>query len=56
MACSFATERQAVRIVKRCGSRPDFTWLQLSGIETGAPGRARGDNGATAVAVRSLRR
>jgi Cobalamin-independent synthase, N-terminal domain len=37
------------------GSRSDFTCVQASGIETGAPVRARGDNGATAVAMRSLR-
>ncbi len=33
-----------------------LTWLQVTGMETGAPGRPRGERGATAVAVRSLRR
>ena len=46
----------AVRSVYFAGSRPFFTWLQVSGIETGAPGRPRGDSGATAVDIRSLRR
>lgn len=45
-----------VRTVKRLGSSPTLTWLQLSGIDTVAPGRARGDSGATAVAILSLRR
>ena len=27
----------AVRMVKRLGSRPFFTWLQVSGMDTGAP-------------------
>ena len=43
-------------MVKRLGSSPDFTDDQASGMETGAPGLARGESGATAVAVRSLRR
>src|SRR4051794_32275394 len=45
-----------VRMVKRFGSRSPFTCAQVSGIETVAPSRARGDNGATAVDIRSLRR
>ena len=55
-AGSSSTSAGAVRRVKRLGSRPAFTWLQSSGIDTVAPGRARGDSGATAVEVRSLRR
>ncbi len=47
---------ETVWIVKRRGSRSLLTWLHVKGIETVAPGRARGDNGATAVATRSLRR
>ena len=43
-------------MVKRSGSSPSRTWVQFTGIETGAPGRARGDSGATAVDMRSLRR
>lgn len=31
----------AVVIVKRMGSRPARTWLQWSGIDTGAPSRMR---------------
>ena len=38
-------------MVKRFGSRSAFTCFQVSGIDTGAPGRARGDSGATAVAI-----
>ena len=41
-------------MVKRAGSRPSRTWSQFTGIDTGAPGRARGDSGATAVDMRSL--
>lgn len=52
----FAISFGAVRRLNRCGSRPAFTALQGSGMETGAPVRARGDRGATAVAMRSLRR
>ncbi len=32
-------------MVKRFRSKSVFTWLQLSGIDTVAPGRARGDIG-----------
>lgn len=46
----------AVRIVNALGSRPLTTAFQSIGIDTGAPARARGDKGATAVAVLSLRR
>ena len=45
-----------VRIVYVAGSRSDFTCAQVSGIETGASGSPAGDSGATAVAMRSLRR
>jgi transcription-repair coupling factor (superfamily II helicase) len=45
-----------VRIVYRLGSSPALTCVQFSGIDTVAPRRARGDKGATAVAIRSLRR
>src|SRR5262245_35891888 len=44
-----------VVIVYRRGSRPTRTCLQCSGIDTGAPGRTRGDSGATAVDILSLR-
>ena len=47
---------RTVRRVNRVASNPFFTCPQLRGIDTGAPGRARGDHGATAVAIRSLRR
>ena len=43
-------------IVKRLGSRPCLTCPHVSGIETVAPGLARGDSGATAVAIRSFRK
>mgnify|MGYP006873476887 CR=1 FL=1 len=46
----------AVRTVKAFGSRPCFTCAQASGIETVAPARAGRLSGATAVAMRSLRR
>jgi len=46
----------AVRTVNRLGSRPAFTCGQPIGMDTSAPSRARGENGATAVEVRSLRR
>ena len=46
----------AVRTVKRLGSRPFLTALHSSGMDTVAPGRARGLSGATAVAMRSLRK
>ena len=40
-----------VLIVNRAGSRAAFICGQVSSMETVAPGRALGDNGATAVAV-----
>ena len=55
-AVHFAINAGTVRTVKRVGSRPFFTWLHVSGIETGAPSRARGESGATAVDIRSLRK
>lgn len=55
-AVSLRTRDGTLRTVNLAGSRPFFTWFQVIGIETGAPGRPRGDNGATAVAIRSLRR
>ena len=42
--------------VNRSGFSVAFTSFQWTGIDTVAPGRARVDNTATAVAVRSLRR
>ena len=54
--CSWRASAGTVLIVKRVGSRPSRTWFQFTGIETGAPGRPRGDSGATAVDMRSLRR
>ena len=55
-AALLASSAGAVLTVKRLGSRPFFTWFQVIGIDTGAPFRARGESGATAVAIRSLRR
>ena len=46
----------AMRTVKRVGSKPDRICVHSNGMETGAPSRSRGDSGATAVAIRSLRR
>ena len=52
MALAISTDASdRVRTVKFMGSRPAFTCGQLSGMETGAPARARGDKGATAVDV-----
>ena len=51
----FLYQGGTVRTVYAVGSSPFFTWLQLTGIDTGAPGRPRGDSGATAVAIRSFR-
>ena len=39
----------AVLMVKARGSRPGFTSLQRSGIETVAPGTGRAENGAAIV-------
>src|SRR5580704_7335100 len=55
-AVLFASSVGAVRIVKRLGSRSALTSVQVRGIDTVAPDRARGESGATAVAIRSLRR
>jgi hypothetical protein len=52
----FKSRAGAVGIVKRCGSRPARNWLQCTGIDTGAPCRMRGESGATAVDMRSLRK
>lgn len=41
-------------MVKRFGSRSDLTCVQVRRIDTVAPGRARGESGATAVAMRPL--
>lgn len=38
-------------MVKRLGSKSVRTWFEVSGIDTVAPGRARGERGATAVAT-----
>ena len=53
---SASTDRGTVRTVYFLGSRSALTCAHVSGIETVAPGRARGERGATAVAMRSLRR
>jgi hypothetical protein len=42
--------------VKFFGSMPYFTCVQVTGVDTGAPGRPRGESGGAAVAIRSLRR
>ena len=55
-AALFLISAGAVRTVNFFGSRPFFTCAQVSGMETVAPSRARGDSGATAVDMRSLRR
>jgi len=52
---SRANSAGTVRSVKRLGSNPERNCGRRSGIDTVAPGRARGDSGATAVAMRSLR-
>ena len=52
----FRSNAGAVRSVNRVGSSPAFTLPQLSGMDTVAPSRARVESGATAVAVRSLRK
>ena len=53
-------EPQLAKLVERAPSAAgwahEVTWLHSIGIDTVAPGRAREDSGATAVAVRSLRR
>ena len=46
----------ALRSVYFFGSKPRRTSFHRIGIETGAPSRARGDNTATAVESRSLRK
>ena len=38
-----------MRSVNLSGSRPGRTWAHVSGIDTGANFRPRGENGATAV-------
>src|SRR5690606_38806141 len=45
-----------LRTVQTAGSSAVVTSSQVTGIATGAPGRARDDQLAIAVAVRSLRR
>jgi hypothetical protein len=45
----------AVRTVKRAGSSAAVASSQSIGMATGAPGRARGDSGAMAVAFGPLR-
>ena len=50
-----ASRPREVFIVKRWGSKPARTWLQCRGIETGAPGRIRGERGATAVDMKKPR-
>ena len=52
----FANSAGTVRTVYFFGSRSPRTCGQVSGIETVAPSRARGDSTATAVESRSLRR
>src|ERR1017187_7708482 len=52
----FCSRAAALCTVNRLGSNRRLTSFQLIGIETGAPARARGDNTATAVAVRSFRK
>src|ERR1700733_5144478 len=51
-----ASRTAALRTVNSVGSKPALTAFQAMGIDTVAPGRARADNGATAVAVRSFLR
>jgi hypothetical protein len=55
-ALSFFSKRSALRIVNFFGSKAGRTCAHVSGIDTGAPSRARGDKGATAVDIRSLRK
>jgi hypothetical protein len=52
----FASKAAPVRTVYRAGSSAGFTSFQCTGMEIGAPARAREDSTATAVAVRSFRR
>jgi hypothetical protein len=37
-------------------AKGESTWLQGNGIDTGAPGRMRGESGATAVDILPLRK
>ena len=53
---SRATRRGTVRTVNRSGSRRGVNSAQLTGTETGAPGRARAENAEIDVFVRLLRR
>ena len=52
----FFSKLVALRIVNFWGSKLGRTFAQPSGIDTGAPSRALGDKGATAVDIRSLRK
>ena len=53
---SVARRFGAVATVKAAGSVFAESSAQASGVETGAPGFARGEYAATAVAPRTLRR
>ena len=46
-ALLFAIKPGTVRTLKRLGSNPVRTWSQVNGMDTGAPGRIRGDHGLT---------
>jgi len=52
----FFSRASAVWRLNVDGSSRAFTWPHDRGNAMPAPGRARGDQGATAVAMRSLRR
>ena len=53
---AFLRRDGAVLMVNAAGSSRSVTSRHARGMETGAPGRARGDHAATAVAVRSFLR